>query len=316
MPHFRYIKTLLIVFFALLFTCSFSEKKGEPPKNVLLIVEGIKIYQKEVELRQKLNKMQAGMDSSYKIALYQMVKSAYLQAICKKYQFPLTDKVLGHELIRINKSTHRPQIIQQLKQLAGDSVAYARVYVLPDFAERWAYSNFLWNYKIHQKIGANAQLFLSKIIDKKITMQNLSKNYSLRHQKLLVSKDKGFQLTTIDTSNTTSNKNKLIDLTAQADESTRKQVQQQMVNSNQLIVNQLIDYVLKSLKPNTFHSKPVEMKDSFWFVRLISKVKNVYQIETLEIPKQSYSEFIGIEFKTIKPEIIDTTAWDKIALFF
>jgi len=280
-------------------------------KSIIAIVNDIDtVFIRNVQLRQKINALQSGMDSSFSSALYQLVYSSCLVEISKNYTIEVNDSILLNESERIDKNTHNPKLLNEIKVLCKSYPTYAKIYLRPDFIIRWFNYNYNWNFEIHKQKGDSAKVIISEIIKNLNSLIEVSKKYKLSRNKYSISKKNGLVLIP-------ENKDIIIE------NNINSNITKQGVYDNENYINSInqktksttddiINSVLNKLKIGELYPLPIEFENCFWILRLIDIKSDEYFAEVLEINKNNSDEWIKNEVKKIQIKVFESVLWDEM----
>lgn len=265
----------------------------------------------DVALRARLNALQEGTDSTQAVAMYQLVRGAAQETLAGRYGVPLSDSSLRAELHRIQKNTLRPELLARLRAACPDSAAFVRVYIRPDFAQRWLYAHYPWLDQVHHpETGALARQLLT--VARQIGLEQTARANQLALSEWMVSPDSGFVIARHSATGGGPTRGHLIDLTQTADSAVQRRVEMQVAGQSADMALPLIENVLRTMQPGELWPEPVEMPRGFWLLRYLGRAGPAYRIAVIEIPKQDFFQWLETELRRVPVGIADRALWAEV----
>jgi hypothetical protein len=265
----------------------------------------------DIEIVAKLNNIQPGMDTTITAVLYQLCFSNACLAVADSLRIPVTKSILSSEAKRISLNTHMPQRIDSIYNTCSDSATYIRLFVMPQFVQRWLLYNFTWNSAIHKKQGDSAKLLIEELKTKPRPLKEFSKKHSYQFCKYTVDMEKGISPINSKPDNKYSQAG-FRDNQVPVPENISELTLNAMDTKSEMITKQLIEKVLSRMKGGTIYPYPVEMENSFWILQLYELFNGKYYIGVLEIPKIEFCMWLNNQIQKIPISITDTGLWHQM----
>lgn len=286
--------------FALCIILSFCSVKNDEQNKTIYNIYNYSINSEDVRFFRSLNAIQPGMDTSYKAALYQLKCTYLFLHISDSLGFPITDSMLQMEALRIAHNTLMPHRLDSIRKYCGDSLRYIRYFVLPNFAPRWLYAQFLWHKDIHRPQRDTAQQLIHEwyhmdntiSIFEKLSgkgLQYLAKKYHYRYERYQLDQIGEIRIVPLQQS---TNKNFVSEAIPKIPEKTKWFAEQQMNQQNQLISKQLTEKILHNLRIGELFPQPIELPDCFWILQLIDNYRGIYYFDVVRIPKKDFFQWL------------------------
>lgn len=213
-----------------------------------------KIGESEIKEKDILNYIKIkkcyGIDESKNKALIEIINNNLEQEVLYK-EFGLKPKIsdFKNEAERIDKSSKAPEIISCIKKSLNDTENYFKLYISP----------LLINAKLHEKFSLSPSIHKEEI--NKINEYFNQIENGAKFEKF--TEYRRFNILKENDSTPVSQENKIY------------------------FNNNLVENVIKNLKPDEIWPKIIEDDHSYQIIRLIKEDKTFYQIDGIIIPKKS-----------------------------
>ncbi len=290
-----------------------ADDTGERLSGVVR-VGGESLTGQDVATRQRLNDARPGMGGRVETALYQLVKAACLRDVAQRMGRPLAPKDLEREVQRIDENTRMPEHLATLKALCADEAAYARVFVLPDFSERWLHAQYPWHPELHGEEGRHAESILADALASESGWAALAQRENLECRKILVSREQGIRPVAEDEEKPGDEPGgRVIDASkAQPPAAVMDAAKSQMDAKEQVVVDQMIEKVLAPLQPGAIHGHVIQMEREFLVLRLVEVKDDEYTAETIAVPKTGYEVWVKAQIAGTSILVADQAAWNAM----
>lgn len=249
-------------------------------------VGGFKIYKKDIEYRNKIIKLQYP-EEKQDFGLLQLQKSYINYRILKNHNYASMDERLKSEAERIDQKTKNPAMLKKIKEIFGkDKEAYQRVFVAPAAIDEVIYYNFFTQQmSLHDESQKKAEKVLEELKSSNEPLKEKAKKDELAYKIIQVSLFEKIQP---------------VDLKTMKPLNIRKYRSKEKNKQEDPLSKYWIDVILKDLKDGDLIQEVVSIDDRWMVGRFIKKInKDTYQIELIDIPKKSFSQFVAQEAKNV-----------------
>lgn len=284
------------------------------PGQIIAHIGQEDITQQDVTTRDRLNHAQPGMATGAHVALFQLAWAACLRDVARRVGCPITNQDLDTEAARIDGHTRMPKKLKELKDLCPNPANYLRLFVLPDFSERWLRAHYYWLHDIHQGPGGQAEAILAQVRDGEKDWAAVAHHAGLEFRVLEISRDGGIHSAGEEDA-------PVDDRTSQnAVGLSQDPVPPQVAATASLqcdareagVAGQLIEKVLAPLQPGVIHDHVIQMEEEFLVLRLKAVSGAKYTAEVIVTPKVPYDTWVTEQFNGLPIAVLDEKAWNAM----
>lgn len=227
----------------------------------------------------------------------EQLKRVYRYAvILENHHHPITEATLKSEGERIQKSTLNAEALGKIQALfVHDPAAYARVYLLPVYAERTIYYDFfLHDPEIQGPSRRVAEQFRDRAVARPKQFAAMAKEMGKSTTPLSVSLTEGLRF---ETPSPAKDHPAIPEQTKPPERIVAKMQEQQSSQQSQE-GRQWRDELLKGLKPGAVVSKVIEQSENWMVVQYLGRAKGVpekYNLLAVVFPKADYASWLAAE---------------------
>jgi hypothetical protein len=266
----------------------------------VIVVGTWKIYQSDINQRNKIIKIFFPFYTSEEGGLFQLKRSAEYLKILQNHGVTITKEEILQEAKRIDLKTKDPKHLNEIKALfEGDHEAYLKNYVLSGMIDRIiAFDFFPNNSQIHKVSLAKAHQLISELQSNPNIFVVAKKN-DFKVIQMSLSLSDGIIWDT-DVSNEKINGTNFKDMAKVDNQELKSALQKDNQLGNLEKAQSWNDRFLKDLKDNQTYLKPIN-EGEFWLV--LHHVKKInygkHQLQAVLVPKISFDLWLKEELKHV-----------------